>query len=270
MTPPPGITDAIAADVHAVRFGHVTRPRSTTFHRYGDFGEPDSDVQMDYFFWVVRSGGSTVVVDSGFDPPAGERRGATTLLHPRDALVRLGICAEDVTQVIVTHFHYDHIGNLDAFPNAELVVGARELEVYTGPFADRVHLRKHVEQNEIDHIVAAHREGRVSLVEDRAEVAAGVTAIVAPGHSPGQLIVRIERPERDVVLASDAVHLYEEIEKDRPFAVLTDLVKMYETFELLRAFERDGAVVLPGHDPAVTSRFPSLDGDADGVAYAIV
>lgn len=266
---PPNASDAAGTQVYAVRFGHVTRPRSATFHRYGDFGEPDGEVRMDYFFWVVRRGGSTVVVDSGFDPLAGERRGATMLLHPRDALARLGVRGEDVTRVIVTHFHYDHIGNLDAFPNAELVVGARELEVYTGPFADRVHLRKHVEQSEIDHIVAAHREGRVALVEDHTEVVPGVIAIVAPGHAPGQLIVRIEGPDRDVVLASDAVHLYEEIEKDRPFAVLTDLVKMYETFELLRGFEREGAVVLPGHDPAVTSRFPSLGGDAEGVAYAI-
>lgn len=264
-----GATDASIPQVLAVRFGTVTRPRSATFHRYADFNEPDTNVQMDYFFWVVRVGSATIVVDSGFDPPAGERRGAITLLTPREALSRLGIRGEDVGKVIVTHFHYDHIGNLDAFPNAELVVGAPEFELYTGPLADRLHFRKHVEAAEIAYIADAHRAGRVRLVDERAEVAPGVTAIAAPGHAPGQLIVGIDRPERDVVLASDAVHLYEELENDRPFSVLTDLVKMYETFEDLRELQRNGAVVLPGHDPAVTSHFPTLDGDAEGVAYTI-
>lgn len=256
-------------EVVAVRYGTLTTDKSSLFYRYHSHGEPDGPQTMDYFFWVLTSGGRTIVVDTGFDPESGRRRGRTCLISTQDALARLGIDPDAVEQLILTHFHYDHIGNVHLFPNAELVVAAAELEFYTSPMARRFHFAEAVEQPELDHIVQAQSDGRVTVVTDEMVIAPGVTALVVGGHAPGQMVITINTPAGEVVLAADAVHLYEEMEKDRPFSVLVDLPGMYRAFDLLRERERQGATVVPGHDPDVTTRFPEVTGDHDQLAYRL-
>lgn len=92
---------------------------------------------MDYFFWLLRRGGETILIDSGFAPGVGKRRGRTPLHAPVEALKRLGVEPETVSAVVVTHLHYDHTGNLAAFPGAELIVPGKELEFWTSPLAVR-------------------------------------------------------------------------------------------------------------------------------------
>lgn len=259
----------VAREVLAVRYGTLETQKSAVYYRYPAYGEVDATQQMDYFFWVVRGGGRTVLVDTGFDAATGERRGRTSLITPLEALARLEIDPLDVGQVIVTHFHYDHIGNLGLFPNATLTVAEEEFRFYTGPMARRFQLHEHVETAEIDVIVEANQAGRVEFVSGTTELAPGITGHVVGGHAPGQMVVSIDTGDGTVVLASDAVHLYEEIEKDRPFSVFVDLPGMYATFDLLRDLEQDGATVVPGHDPAVTSKFPPLSAELAGVAHRL-
>jgi len=254
----------VTVEVLALRYGTRPSRKSELFHRYESYAEPDAELSLDYYLWAVRDAGRTLLVDTGFDPEVGRRRGRTCLCPPVDALARLGI---EVTEVLVTHFHYDHIGNLDAFPDARLLVPERELEFWTGPVAGRGQFAQHVEPGEVARVEEEHRRGRVTIISGRTAVAPGVTAITVGGHSPGQQVVVVETPGGPVVLASDAVHYYEELERDRPFAVVADLEAMYRAYDLLRELAREpGAVVVPGHDPDVMNRFPSVDGDATGIA----
>ena len=252
-------------DVLAVRYATLTSTKGELYYRWGAYGEPDGEQSMDYFFYVLRSGAETLVVDSGFHPEVGRRRGRTCLTEPREALERLGIDGSAIDRVIVTHLHYDHIGNLDAFPHAELLVPARELEFWTGDVARNVQFWAHVEESEIAYVAAAHREGRVATYGGppgtETELAPGVTAISVGGHSPGQHVLVVETAAGRAVLTSDAVHLYDELEQRRPFGVLADLEEMYEGFETIRRLgEASGSVVVPGHDPDVTRRFPVAAG----------
>jgi glyoxylase-like metal-dependent hydrolase (beta-lactamase superfamily II) len=257
-------------EVLAVRYGTLPSLKSHLFYRYEAYREPDAEQSLDYFFWVLRGGDRTLVIDTGFDPAVGRRRGRTCLCSPREALGRLGIDPQSVAQVMITHFHYDHIGNLDAFPNAELIVPERELQFWTGPSAERPQFAEHVEPAEIARIEEAHRRGRVRTLAGQASVAPGVTAITVGGHSPGQQVLLVEDARGPVVLASDAVHLYEEFERDRPFAVIANLEEMYGAYDLVRRLcEESRAVLVPGHDPAVISRFPGLGGDAEGIAVRV-
>ena len=69
------------------------------------------------------------------------------------------------------------------------------------------------------------------------------------------------------MLASDAVHFYEELEFDRPFSVVGDLAQMYAAYDTLKELARTGAEVVPGHDPEVARRYPRAD--ATGVVEAV-
>ena len=257
-------------EVVAVRYGTLHARKSEFFHRFESYGEPDGETEMAYYFWVLTGGGRTILVDTGFDPAVGARRGRTCDIEPLEALRRLGIGPDDVDTVVVSHLHYDHTGNLAAFPQAQLVVPRKELEFWTGPFADRYQFAAHVEPREIALLDAAHRSGRVRLVDGTEQIEEGITAIVVGGHSPGQQVTVVAAAGGDVVLTSDAVHFYEELEADRPFGVVADLERMYDAYDLVNELESaPGAVIVPGHDPNVMTRFPGVAGQAGGVAVRI-
>jgi glyoxylase-like metal-dependent hydrolase (beta-lactamase superfamily II) len=257
-------------EVVAIRYATLRARKSHLFHRYEAYGEPDVEVEMAYYFWVLRAGGETILVDTGFDPAVGARRGRTCLLAPVDALRRLGIEPESVTAIIVTHLHYDHIGNLDAFPHASLVVPRRELEFWTGPHANRFQFGSHVESSEVALLEQARAAGRVRLTAGIEEIVDGITVHSVGGHSPGQLVTVVSSLGGDVVLASDAVHFYEEFELDRPFAIIADLEQMYAAYDLLHELvAAPGAVLIPGHDPEVLARFPALDLRSDAAAVRV-
>lgn len=258
-------------EVAAIRYGTRETSKRECYYRWDSYGEPDAPLVMDYFFWVLRTGGEAIVVDTGYHPDVGERRGRTLVCDPVDALRRLGVDPDAVPTVILTHLHYDHSGNLDAFPNAELVVHRRELDFWSGPDAQRAQFAAVIEPDEIARVVAAEREGRLRILDGDGEVAPGISSICVGGHSPGQIVLTIDGDRGPVVLASDAAHYYEELELDRPFEILVDLPAMYAGYETVRRLvaERSGAALVVGHDPEVMNRFPAVDGDAAGIAVRV-
>ena len=144
-------------EIHAVRYATLRSRRSELFYRYSSYGEPDAEIEMAYYFWALRRGGRD---DPGRHGVRSGGRRASRANVPR-ATCRCRARARDrhresVSTVVVTHFHYDHIGNLDAFPQAQLIVPATELEFWTGPMAERYQFGSHVEQREI----ALRRAGR--------------------------------------------------------------------------------------------------------------
>jgi glyoxylase-like metal-dependent hydrolase (beta-lactamase superfamily II) len=249
-------------EVLAVRYASRQTLRSEVFLNYAVYGEPDAPIGMDYFFWVIRDQHRTVLVDCGFDPVVGARRGREVLCPPLDAVRMLGIEPGQVDLLIVTHAHYDHIGNLAAFPDTPLLASAAELEFWSGSLAHYRQFAAVAEQPELDALALAARSGRVTTFTGEIEPIPGISVIEVGGHTPGQSIVAVDvGGGRTVVLASDASHYYEEAELRRPFAFTTDLPAMYRGFERLSAIADDpDCEWIPGHDPLVMSRFPSCEG----------
>jgi glyoxylase-like metal-dependent hydrolase (beta-lactamase superfamily II) len=246
-------------EVYALRYATRSATKAESYYRYAAYGEPDAEIGMDYFFWVLRNGGRIVLVDCGYEVAAGERRGRRTLCPPLEALERAGVETSAVEHLILTHLHYDHTGLVPAFLGTPMTVHRRELDFWTGPLAAKPQLSHLIEPDEVAAVVSAERltvlDGRSATVDD------GIEAICVGGHSPGQLVLVVEAAGGPVVLASDAIHYYEELERDWPFGVLVDLAELYEGYATLRELAaRPGAVLVPGHDPAVCERFPSDDG----------
>jgi glyoxylase-like metal-dependent hydrolase (beta-lactamase superfamily II) len=251
-------------DVYAIRYATRSATKAESYYRFAAYGDADAEIGMDYFFWLLRDGARTILVDTGYALEAGERRGRQTLCPPLEALARADVEQDDVGHVILTHLHYDHSGAAGAFLDRPITVHRRELDFWTGPLATKAQLAPIIEPDEVATIAAAPQlrvvDGREETLDD------GVEAICVGGHSPGQLILVVESPTGPVVLASDAIHYYEELELDRPFEVFVDLAEMYRGYETLRELAaRPGAILVPGHDPAVCDRFPS----DDGVVYRI-
>jgi glyoxylase-like metal-dependent hydrolase (beta-lactamase superfamily II) len=251
-----------------VRYGTRSTMRSEVYLNYGVYGEPDGPIGMDYFFWILRNRRRTICVDTGFSRPAGDKRGRTMLVDPAQAYADLGIAAADAPTVIVTHAHYDHIGNLALFPASKVVISQRELDFWTGPYARRAQFHHSAEDTELAALDAAQAAGRVEAFSGTARVAPGVEVIELGGHTPGQAIVRVQTSQGPVLLASDAVHYYEEYERDMPFAHVADLELMYAGFDSIRAMLNDGSVqhLVTGHDPGTLARFGAPGEETPGLA----
>ncbi len=246
-------------EVLAIRYGTRETRKGECFLDFASYGEPDAPLQMDYFFWLLRGDGRTILVDTGFSPEVGERRGRTVLCPPLEALARLGVAPADVAQVILTHLHYDHTGNVAAFPDAELVVQRAELDFWTGVEGRAPEHAAHVEPEEIAVVSTA---SRLRVLDGSGQVEPGIDAVLIGGHSPGQQSLVVTTERGTVVLASDAAHYYEEVERDRPFAIVVDVETMRRGLATLRDLAaRPGAVLVPGHDPEVMKRFPVVAED---------
>lgn len=248
-------------EVLAVRYGTRVTTRADYYLRYAAYGEPDGPLPMDYFFWVLRGPDETILVDSGWDPAVAARRGRTCLVPPPSAMEQLGVRRDTVSRIVLTHLHWDHTGNLHLFPDAQLLVQERELAFWGSPMGERFQFVAHVEPTEIEYVLRADEAGRVQRLQGDAELAPGLHARLVGGHSPGQMILVVETESGPVVLASDAIHFYEELERDWPCSIVVDVAETYAGYELLRALAADGrARLLAGHDPLVLDRFSPADG----------
>ena len=254
-----------------VKYGTRQTVRSDVYLNHHLYGEPDGPIGMDYFFWVLRSGTATVVVDTGFSAAGGAKRKRTTLVEPAAALDTLGVDRSAGPPVVVTHAHYDHIGNLGLFPASPVHLAAAEYEFWTGPYANRTLLHHSVEDDEIAHLKRIEGEGRLRPFADEVEIAPGVRVVRVGGHTPGQSIVLADTTDGLVLLASDAVHYYEELECSMPFTQVANLIDMYAGFERIRGMVDSGEVrhLVAGHDPDTLARFTPVTGTLAGLAATI-
>lgn len=248
-------------EVIVVRYGTRQTTKSECYYNFRAYREPDAEITMDYFFWIFRNDAQVIVIDTGFSPEAAIARKRQPVVKPADALARLGIDPAEVKLLVLTHAHYDHAGNLGLYPNAEIVMSRREFEFWGTDMGKRPQYAHHIDPLDIERIQALADAGRITFLDEpRNTLIPGIELHELGGHTPGQLALVVEMPEGPVILASDAVHYYDEFEQDRPFAVLDSLADMYKGYEQIREWmQRPGALMIPGHDPDVMNRFAPVD-----------
>lgn len=257
-------------EAYALRYAHRSGEKSAEFFRYDAYGEDDQDWGVDYYFWMLRNDERTVLVDCGFDEQSAGELGRTIETHPLELLDRLGVAADSVDHIVISHMHYDHIGNVDLFPNATFSIAREEFDFWTGPRSDRGLFRWAGAPRPIAKVEELAREGRITFLDEPTEIAAGLLVRPVGGHTPGMSIVEIDGTAGHVTIASDGAHFYEEYERDRPYNLFNDLEQVYGTYDLLRdnlAF--DGAVVVPGHDPRTRLEFVQVAKDCWDLAQPV-
>ena len=176
------------------------------------------------------------------------------------------MAADTIRDVIVTHLHYDHAGNLDLFPNARFHLQEREMSFATGRYMCNGMLRHPFS---VEHVITMVRHvyaDRVKFHSGDGEIAPGVTVHRVGGHSDGLQVVRVETARGPVVLASDAVHFYANLQKRNPFPIVFDVGDMAQGWEIVERLAGDPDRFIPGHDPIVSEIYPRASDKVDAFA----
>lgn len=218
----------------------------------------DAPGRLDYFVWLVRSPGGVILVDTGFERSEGARRGRTLLVDPVDALHSIGVEAEDVTDIVITHLHYDHAGNLERFPNARFHLQDGEMAYATGRCMCNERMRRPFSVADVQTAVRLVYEDRIVFHLGDYELAPGISVHLIGGHSRGLQVVRVTGAGRTRVVASDALHLGKYLQNHDVFPMFADYDKVQEGYRRLRELAGIDGLVLPGHDPEVVHMFPAL------------
>jgi glyoxylase-like metal-dependent hydrolase (beta-lactamase superfamily II) len=245
--------------IFAVRYGHRDDVHAwEAFHK--EHAAPT--LGMDYFVWAITSPTHTVVVDTGFGEPEGVRRGRQFLRSPELGLAEIGIDAAQTPHVVLTHFHWDHIGGTDLFPRATFHVQSEEMRFYTGALATRPAFRGSIYLPDIHSLVQLNYEERVAFHDGDAQIVPGVRVHQATGHTAGMQIVSVETARGRVVLTSDASHYYANMDEGNVFNTFMDLAGVYRGHDLIRSLASSPDLIVAGHDPLVLQRFKTV---GDGI-----
>jgi glyoxylase-like metal-dependent hydrolase (beta-lactamase superfamily II) len=253
-------------EVYAIRYATRDGRRRDNFIG----GDPhDGPMPMDYFVWVLIGPEQRFVVDCGFTAEIATQRKRTFLRDPVEALKLLDINADDVTDVILTHLHYDHVGNFDRFPKARFHLQERELAYATGKYMRHPFLSHSFEVEDVVGVVRLNYRGRIVFHDGDAELAAGVNMHLAPGHSAGLQFVSAETQRGRLVLASDVTHYYENMDSGRPYTTIFHVGDTLESYDTLRTIAASRDHIVPGHDPLVMQLYPAPQPDLNGIAVRL-
>lgn len=215
------------------------------------------DIAM--MFWLLKGPrGRCVIVDAGFYRQKFlDSWKPAEFVRPSDALNRFGISPDSVTDVVVSHIHWDHLDGADLFPNARVWLQREEYEYYVGADGQPAHAA--IDSVDSQMLAALKAAGRVKLVEgDAQQFLPGITAYTGGKHTYASQYVGVRTAKGVVVVASDNAYLYENLDRHAPIAQTLDAASNLAAQDRMRKLAASPRLIVPGHDPAVFERFHSV------------
>ncbi len=223
--------------------------------------DPDRKLDIAMAVWLIKGNGRNILVDSGFYRDQFFKDWTVKdFIKASEAVARAGVKPEEITDLIITHMHWDHADGMDLFPNARIWLQRDEYTYYTGEAWQHKNTHGGIEKDDVVALVKLNMEGRVGLVEgDAQEIIPGVTCYTGGKHTYQSQYVGVKTKAGTVVLASDNMYLYENLDKHVPIAQTLDAASNLRAQDRMKQIAGSPRLIVPGHDPAMFERFPKVN-----------
>jgi len=222
--------------------------------------DPQRKLSIAMAVWLVRGNGRTVLIDAGFYRQKFlDQWKPRDFIKPSEAVAQFGVEPEEITDVVLTHMHWDHADGMDLFPKARIWVQKDEYTYYTGEAWQQKNTHGGIDPDDVMSLVKLNLEGRVGLVNgDAQEILPGITCYIGGKHTFQSQFVGVNTKAGTVVLASDNMYLYENLEKHAPIAQTLDADSNLRAQDRMKQLAARPRLIVPGHDPAQFERFPKV------------
>jgi glyoxylase-like metal-dependent hydrolase (beta-lactamase superfamily II) len=197
-------------------------------------------LEFHWLFYLLRTDARIVLIDCGFSDPEMARRFGVRLEDPVELLEKIGVQPEAVTDIVATHAHFDHIGNIDRFPNATLWIHANAWQSFmNGPFS-------------VPLAAAMKKKVKLSLFNEEIDPFPFMEVIPVEGHAPGSCYVRLNLKDRTIILTGDEAYLPENWQKLRGVGTYVDSDKNMKALrEFKELSDMPDVTLFTFHDPAI-------------------
>jgi glyoxylase-like metal-dependent hydrolase (beta-lactamase superfamily II) len=243
--------------IDAIRYGTIMNFPAAALV----MGAPkDEKLDIAMVVWLIRGGGRNILFDTGFHREAWLKQFPTAdYLRPDEAVKLAGVQPEDVTDVVISHAHWDHMGGIDLFPKATVWIQKAEFAYYTGDAWQPGGRHGGIDPEDVKALVQRNTEGRLRFVDgDNVEILPGIRAYTGARHTFASQYIRVEG-DPSFVLASDNCYLYRNLAEHKASATFSeaDQPGNVKNQERMIALAGSADRVVPGHDPRQFDRFPT-------------
>jgi glyoxylase-like metal-dependent hydrolase (beta-lactamase superfamily II) len=223
-------------------------------------GPKDVKVDIAMVVWLIRGGGRTILFDSGFHRDTFLKYfPMKDYLRPDDAVKLAGVKPEEVTDIVISHAHWDHMGGIDLFPKANVWIQKEEYRYYTMEAWQPAGNHGGIDPDDVKQLLQLNTEGRLRLVDgDNVEIFPGIRAYTGSRHTYASQYLRVEG-NPSFVLASDNCYFYLNLSSHLASATFSDADHPANIAAQSRMIELAGSVdrVVPGHDALQFQKFPT-------------
>ena len=250
--------DADKYEVYAVRYATLANFPVSSLIAGADRARR-LDIAM--MIWVLKGvDGRVAIVDSGFHRDQYFKQFTVKdFVKPSDAIAPLGLAPDQVTDIFLTHMHWDHAGGIDLFPAARVWIQKEEYDYYTSDAWQARTTHGGIDADDVLEIVKRNIAGKVSFVRgDDDTILSGITFGIGGKHTWQSQFVAVQTRAHTVVLASDNMYLYENLDTHTAISQTLDAVSNLRTQDRMKSLASTPALLIPGHDPAVFDRFPRV------------
>ena len=220
----------------------------------------DETVDTIYAIWLIRGGGRNILFDSGFHRARWFKEWTIkNYLQPDKAVALAGVKPEEITDVVISHAHWDHLGGIDLFPKATVWIQREEYRYYTADAWQPGGDHDGIDPEDVQELVRLNTAGRLRLIEgDDVELFPGIRAYTGGRHTFASQYLRVEG-HPPFVLASDNVYLYRNMIEHKASATFSESDYPANLTNQKRMIELAGSIdrVIPGHDALQTQKYPT-------------
>ncbi len=250
-----GAQQAPKYEVYAIRYAQIPFKVSNLI----EGADPARSIDIAMIVVLIKGpNGRNVLFDAGFyRPQLMNQWKPQAYIRPDSAVAKFGVRPEDISDVIISHIHWDHFDGADLFPKAKVWIQRDEIEHHVDS-AGGV-LNRAITAYDAKMLNDIRAAGRLAIAEgDAKEIIPGITVYTGGKHTFQSQYVTVNTAEGTVLLASDNAYLYENFDKHVPISQSVDKASNLAAQDRMLKLVSNPRLIVTGHDPAVFTRFPEV------------